>query len=338
MIEFWNRMDWASPWAFSLLLLLPYLWYFLIRKSKNSEDRFLFPSTSGWKSFSDFKVLVYKFIPYLKLGAFVLLVLALARPRWMLREEKINAEGIDIFLVMDLSSSMLSRDFEPNRLEVSKKVAIEFIKARQYDRIGIVVFSGEGYTQCPLTNDHKVLINLLEQLQFGFLEDGTAIGTGLMLALNRLKEVSSPSKVIILLTDGVNNAGEIRPELAAQIAKELNVKIYSIGIGTMGQAYSPVGRDANGDYIFGMTQVNIDEALLTKISAETGGRYFRATNLEKLKAVYSEIDKLEKTKMDVRIIKRYSEQFRYFLSLGFILLLLEYLLKKIFIPILSVYV
>lgn len=224
-------------------------------------------------------------------------ILAMARPQWVLREEKLKQMAL-IFLVMDLSSSMLSQDFNPNRLEVSKLVAKDFIDKRSYDRIGLVGFSGEGFTQCPLTVDHNVLNHLLGQLECGYLEDGTAIGMGLSTAVNRLKEDSlTSSKVIILITDGVNNAGEISPDLAAELAKVYKIKIYSIGVGSTGEAYSPIGRQANGEFVFGMAPVNIDEGLLSKISTYTGGKYYRATNTEQLKEIYGEIDALEKQKL-----------------------------------------
>jgi Ca-activated chloride channel family protein len=286
-----------------------------------------FPALQLFGSRINWKIRYYQFMPYLRLIVVALFILALARPRWILKEEKLNAEGIAIFLTMDLSSSMLSKDFEPNRLEVSKVVATNFISKRPYDRIGLTAFSGEGYTQCPLTTDHEALKMLLAELHCGLIEDGTAIGMGLACSINRLKEDSSKSKIIILITDGVNNAGDISPALAADLAKTYKMKIYAIGVGTNGEAYSPIGRSQHGEYVFGMAPVNIDEQLLSQISSSTGGKYYRATNEKMLEEIYNEIDQLEKTKIEVRYIKRYSEEFRSFLILALLLLSLDWILR-----------
>lgn len=330
-----ERLEWESPWLFLLLLLLPWLWYRLVKKSEATVNALQFPSLNHFSKKLNWKVQTYRWMPYLKLAAIAFFIFAMARPRWILKEEKINAEGIAIFLTMDLSSSMLSRDFNPNRLEVSKAVAVDFISKRPYDRIGLTAFSGEGYTQCPLTTDHEALKVLLNELRCGLLEDGTAIGMGLACSINRLKEDSAKSKIVILLTDGVNNAGDISPALAAELAKTYKIKIYSIGVGTNGNAYSPIGKSQHGEYIFGMAPVNIDEELLSQISAMTGGKYYRATNVEKLKEIYQEIDQLEKTKIEVRYIKRYSEEFRFFLIIGLVLLGLEWFLRLTFLRILA---
>ncbi len=326
-----DRLEWESPWFFLLLVLVPWLWYRLIKSSESSANALEFPSLVHFGKKSNWKTNLHKLLPYIKLAAIVLIIIALSRPRWILREEKINAEGIAIFLTMDLSSSMLSKDFDPNRLEISKAVAIDFISKRPYDRIGITAFAGEGFTQCPLTTDHEALKVLLNDLRCGLLEDGTAIGMGLACSVNRLKEDSAKSKIIILLTDGVNNVGEISPLLAAELAQTYKIKIYSIGVGTNGEAYSPVGRSQHGEYVFGMAPVTIDEQLLTQISNSTGGKYYRATNVEKLKEIYKEIDQLEKTKIEVRYIKRYSEEFRPFLILALFLLSIEWLLRLVII-------
>jgi Ca-activated chloride channel family protein len=327
-------MEWESPWFFLLLLVLPWIWYRLVRKSETTTNAIEFPSLNYFGQRSNWKSLAYKWMPYLRITAIVFFIIALARPRWILKEEKINAEGIAIFLTMDLSSSMLSKDFDPNRLEVSKAVAVDFISKRPYDRIGLTAFSGEAYTQCPLTTDHEALKVLLNELRCGLLEDGTAIGMGLACSINRLKEDSAKSKIIILLTDGVNNAGDISPALAADLAKTFNIKIYSIGVGTNGEAYSPIGKSQHGEYVFGMAPVNIDEQLLTQISSLTGGKYYRATNVEKLKEIYKEIDQLEKTKIEVRYIKRYSEEYRWFLIFGLLLIAGEWILRMTILRIL----
>jgi Ca-activated chloride channel family protein len=236
--------------------------------------------------------------------------LALARPQLTLKEEEVNAEGIDIIISMDTSSSMLNRDFRPNRIEASKKMAAEFVTKRKYDRIGLVVFAAEAFTQCPLTTDHAVIRSFISSLQCGMLEDGTAIGMGLASAVNRLKESEAKSKIIILLTDGLNSEGYINPDTAADIAKEFGIKIYTIGIGR-------AGRFKN----------SIDEPLLNAIAQKTGGLYYRAQSEAALSQIYDQIDQLEKTKVEINTFKRYSEEFRRFLTWGLIFLGLEYLLK-----------
>ena len=251
----------------------------------------------------------------------------MARPQLTLKEEKIKAEGLDIMMVMDLSSSMLSRDFDPDRLEVSKMVAKEFVAKRVHDRLGLVVFSGEAFTQCPLTMDHQIVTDFLSSLQVGMLADGTAIGMGLATAVNRLKDSKAKSKIIILLTDGVNNAGYIDPNTAADIAKEMGVKVYTIAVGTMGQALSPVNRRSDGQYMYAMAQVEIDTELLQKIAEMTDGKYFRAIDRQSLENIYTEIDRLEKTEIEIDIFKRYKDEYRIFLYLGLAMLLLWWLLK-----------
>jgi len=267
------------------------------------------------------------FLPILRALAFASLVIAMTRPQNVLEQQEVKAEGIDIMLVMDLSSSMLAQDFKPDRLEVSKAVASEFVRKREYDRMGLVVFAGEAFTQCPLTTDHGVLQEFLASLECGMLEDGTAIGMGLASSVNRLKESEAKSKVVILLTDGDNNAGYIQPITAAEIAKEFDVRVYTIGVGTMGSAYAPVGRLPGNRYRFGLVTVKIDEALLRQISSMTGGKYFRATTNEGLQEIYAEIDELEKTEIEVTTIKRYSEKYHLFVFWGLIFLLLEVILR-----------
>jgi Ca-activated chloride channel family protein len=273
------------------------------------------------------RMIVYAAIEPLFWVAMGLLIIAMARPQSEHSEEVVKGEGIDIFLVMDLSSSMLARDFEPDRLSVSKKVAVDFVSHRTYDRIGLAVFAGESYTQCPLTNDHDVLNEYLEGLECGALEDGTAIGMGLAAAVNRLKDSEAKSKVVVLLTDGVNNAGYIRPSTAAGLAKEFGIKVYTIGVGSYGQALSPVRRRSNGDYMFGITNVEIDEDLLRQIATDTGGKYYRAVSEESLQEVYNEIDRLEKTEVEITVYKRYQELYYWPLIAGFIILSLLFLLR-----------
>lgn len=323
----WNRFEWSTPWVLVLLLLLPLLAYRMYRQNHFLLNGLKFPSTLQFPVVSNWKLMVFRYLPVFRWFALAFMILALAGPRWLLREEKINAEGISIFLVMDLSSSMLSQDFDPNRLEVSKTLAVDFISKRPYDRIGLTAFSGEAFTQCPLTTDHEALKALLMELKCGLLEDGTAIGMGIASAVHRLREDSAKSKVIILITDGVNNAGDISPAVAAELAKSYQMKIYSIGVGTNGEAYSPVGRSPHGEYVFGMAPVNIDEDLLRQISEYTGAKYYRAVNAAQLAEIYAEIDQLEKTKIDVKYIKRYSEEFRWFLLAALTLLMVEWVLR-----------
>lgn len=313
------------PYWLFLLLLIPAAIYWR-RRRRSVQVRIGVPGVSHFAGNPGIRARIYPLLNILMYAGLALLIVAMARPRKMLKEEIVRAEGIDIFLVMDLSSSMLARDFDPDRLEVSKEVAIDFVEKRPYDRFGLAVFAGESYTQCPLTTDHRVVKDFLASLRCGILEDGTAIGMGLAAAVNRLQESEAESKVVILLTDGVNNAGYIKPMTAAEIAQEFGVRVYTIGVGSRGEALAPMSRRDDGRYIFGMARVEIDEALLREIANLTGGQYYRATSETDLVQIYDEIDKLEKTEMDVTAFKRYSEEYVPWimwglglLSLGFIL-------------------
>ena len=327
MFRIFENITFVNPALFILLALLPLfgLWYFLQYKKRYPTIKMssleAVKGTSAWRG----KLRIV--LPILRALAFIVFVIALARPQLTLQEQEIKAEGIDITLVMDLSSSMLAQDFKPDRLEVSKQVAADFIDKRPHDRLSLVVFAGEAFTQCPLTTDHRVLKEFLAGLKCGILEDGTAIGMGLATAVNRLKDSEAKSKVVILLTDGDNNAGYIKPLTAAEIAKEFNVKVYTIGVGSRGQALTPVRRNSNGQYIFGLANVQIDEQLLNQIAESTSGKYFRATDEQSLLQIYNDIDQLEKTEIEVTTIKRYSEEFHRFVILGIIFLLLEFLLR-----------
>lgn len=323
-----EQIEFINPEAFLLLLLIPPLLYYYKVRIYPRQTRLTISSAHPFESFRSLRSLVYPFLPLLRLLAFIGLVLALSRPQSVLTQEVVSAEGIDIMLMMDISSSMLARDFDPDRLAVSKKVAKDFIDKRSFDRIGLVVFAGEAFTQCPLTTDHRILKDFLDDLECGLLEDGTAIGMGLASGVNRLKESEAKSKVIILLTDGVNNSGYIKPITAAEIAEEFRIKVYAIGVGTRGQALSPVSRRSDGRYIFGMANVQIDESLLEEIAEMTGGRYYRATDQQSLEEIYREIDDLEKTEIQVTVFNRYTEEFRKFLGLGMVFLFLELLLRN----------
>ena len=256
-----------------------------------------------------------------------LLTIAAARPQSSSSVEDLTREGIDIVLSMDLSASMLSKDFDPNRLEASKAVATRFVEERPNDRIGVVAYEGEAFTQIPLTTDQRVVMNGISQLETGLLEGGTAIGMGLATAVNRLKESEAESKVIILLTDGVNNAGKIEPLDAAQLAKLNDIRVYTIGVGTIGKARSPVAKVGN-QFQYDWVEVEIDETALRDIAKETGGRYFRATNEEKLASIYTEIDELEKTRFNVLRYNQKTEEFLPFGIAAVLAFFLEFILRQ----------
>ncbi|MCK4745678.1 MAG: VWA domain-containing protein, partial [Bacteroidales bacterium] len=254
-----------------------------------------------------------------------LLIVALARPQSTSKSRNVNIEGIDIIMAMDVSSSMLAQDLRPNRLEASKDVAVEFVSGRETDRMGLVVYSGESFTQCPLTSDHAVLINLFKDIKSGMIEDGTAIGLGLANAVSRLKDSKAQSKVIILLTDGVNNRGAIAPLTAAEIAKTFGIRVYTIGVGTRGMAPAPVQTPFGTRYQ--NVKVEIDEETLMKIADVTDGRYFRATDNEKLREIYLEIDQMEKSKIDVKEYSKKEEEYMRFGLLATILFMIELLFR-----------
>lgn len=322
-----SNLTFANPWFLLLLLLIPIfiLWRWLKR-----EEQFPEIQLSTLEAFAETTSLKAQLRPLLfmfKLLAFAALVVALARPQNLFTEEKITTDGIDIVLVMDISGSMLARDFSPDRLEASKEVASSFIKNRPHDRIGLVVFAGESFSQTPITSDQNVLNSMLAEIKSGIIEDGTAIGMGLATAVTRLQDSQAKSKVVILLTDGVNNSGFIDPLTAAETAKQFDVKVYTIGVGTEGKAPYPVRGFLNTIQIQ-YIDVQIDEELLQKIAAMTGGKYFRATNNQGLERIYSEIDRLEKTEIEVSTINRYSEQFHFFAFLAAIFLTLEFVLRN----------
>lgn len=312
----------ANPGFFWLLLLIPLLgfWYWRQRKYYYPSQTIssLIPFDTGHWSW---RHLLNGALPFFRLLAIGFLVIALARPQTVMEREEIKAEGIDIVLALDISSSMLARDFEPDRLGAAKSVAKDFISGRRNDQIGLVVFAAESFTQCPLTTDYNVLQNLIEETQSGLLEDGTAIGMGLATGVNRLKKSQAESKVLILLTDGVNNRGSIDPMTAQRMAKKYNVTVYTIGIGSEGKAPFPV--DTRHGKRFKQKKVNIDEELLETIANQTGGQYFRATSSDKLRRIYERIDEMEKTEINVSAFKRYDEQFLPFALLAAGLFALE---------------
>jgi Ca-activated chloride channel family protein len=315
----------ANPEALYLLLLIPaaIAWYWF--RGADTRARL---QVSGIEAFKvgrktlRIRLRHSQFI--LKVLAFSLLVVALARPQSSSSKQNVSVEGIDIVLAMDISGSMLAEDFKPNRLAVAKDVAAEFIRGRISDRIGLVVFSGESFTQCPLTTDHSILLNLLDEIKSGMIEDGTAIGDGLATAVSRLKESEAVSKVIILLTDGENNRGFIDPVSAAEIARVFGLRVYTIGVGTIGMAPYPVQTPFGMQYQ--QMEVRIDEPLMQQIAEMTNGKYFRATNAGKLRDIYREIDQLEKSKVDVTEFRKKKEEFLPFVLAALVLLLADFIL------------
>jgi len=323
-----ENIEFANPQLFWLLLLLPIaiLWYILTRKKQVASL-----SISSIKGFSSSSILA-KLKPLLfvlRLLALAAIITALARPQTKEVSTKTKTtKGIDIVMAIDVSSSMLAKDLKPNRLDALKEVAQDFIKKRPNDRIGLVAYAGESYTITPITSDKTIVLRALKDIDFGQLEDGTAIGMGLATSVNRLKESKAVSKIIILLTDGVNNTGFIEPQTAADLAVEYDIKTYTIGLGTNGNALTPIAYNRDGSFQFGMRQVEIDEDLLEDIAAVTGGEYFRATDNDKLEEIYDEINKLEKTEIEEFKYTRYEEKFRPLALLAMFLLLLEWILRN----------
>jgi len=310
-----------------LLLLLPLMFFYFRKKGNKRGVRFLLSTTEQVQKIPESgKVKSRVILPILLIISFVSFVLAMARPQKTNTTQNINSEGIDIVISLDISGSMLAEDFKPNRIEAAKETAIDFVNGRPTDRIGLVIFAGESFTQCPITIDHDVLIDQIAKIKSGLLEDGTAIGMGLGTAVDRLRNAKGKSKVIILLTDGVNNTGKIDPLTALEIAKAFKVRVYTVGVGTKGQALYPVPTSMGVQKR--MMPVEIDEALLQKISKETGGKYYRATDNKSLKNIYKEIDQLEKTKIEINAYKNYEELFFPFAFIGIIGLFLFVLLKN----------
>lgn len=320
-------MEFANPWFFGLLLIIPLMIWWYLWSRKRSTASLKISSLEGLKRLPvSWKVRLRPLLFVLRLLAIALLIIALARPQSSNVTENINSEGIDIVLCLDVSGSMLAEDFHPNRIEAAKKVAIDFVEHRPTDRIGLVIFAGESFTQCPITTDHAVLEDQIRKVSSGMLEDGTAIGMGLATGVDRLRSSKAKSKVIILLTDGVNNTGLIDPSTALQIAKLYQVKVYTIGVGTHGMAPYPVPLAGGGVQMQNM-KVQIDEALLQKIARETGGEYFRATDNRSLAHIYDQIDQMEKTKVEITAFKRYAELFFPFAIAAFALFFLEIMLR-----------
>jgi len=318
----------ANPEFFWLLLLLPLmlLWYWFW--NKKSQANVTFSTTIAFKKTKSWSDALYHLLFVLRMIAIALIVVALARPQTHSENAKTKiTDGIDIVMAIDVSASMLSQDLKPNRFEALKKVASQFVKDRPNDRIGLVIYAGESYTKTPVTTDKSIILNALSEITYGQIEDGTAIGMGLATAVNRLKESKAKSRVIILLTDGVNNTGFIDPQTAAELAAEYGIKVYTVGIGTNGMALSPYALNADGSIIYRMQQVDIDEPLMKKIAQVTKGRYFRATNNQKLQQIYDEINQMETTKIEEFKYTEVDEKFRWWVLVAGLLLLLEFVLK-----------
>jgi Ca-activated chloride channel homolog len=326
MINMLRELEFAHPEFFYLLLIIPLMvaWYWFKNYRSKAEIKIssTLPFAAAKKSV---KLYLYHLLFLFRLLAISLLVAALARPQTTSRSSDVSIEGIDIIISLDISGSMLAEDFTPNRMEAAKDLAIEFIEGRPGDRIGLVVFAGETFTQVPLTTDHRVLTEMFKKIQTGMIDDGTAIGDGLATAVARLADSDAVSKVVILISDGVNNMGAVDPLSAAEIARMKNIRVYSVGIGSYGTAPFPVQTPFGIRYQ--NMEVEIDEELLKEISEITDGKYFRATSNTKLREVYDEIDQLEKSKIDVTEFYKKSEEFLMFAFLALFFVVLEVLLK-----------
>ena len=322
-----NDFEFANKPLLFLLLIIPILIALYVWKYRKLYPTIQISSFDfAKKSKTSFREILVHVLFGLEMVAVALLIVALARPQSSEKNSTTNVEGIDIVMTMDVSGSMLAEDFKPNRLEAAKKVGAKFVDGRPNDRIGLVVFASESYTQCPMTTDHKVLNQLMSEIKTGIIEDGTAIGDGLSIAISRLKDSDAISKVIILLTDGVNNTGSIDPISAAEIAKMFGLRVYTIGVGTNGTAPYPV-QDFFGNKRYQQVEVNIDEDMLKQIANMTGAQYFRATDNSSLDKIYNEIDKMEKSRIEVYEFERKTEEFFPFAAIALGLLALVFLMR-----------
>lgn len=323
-------MTFHNPgYLFLLLLLIPVVFWY-VWKMRKSDASLQISSLRGLDKYPKSKRLRLMTLPFIfRVLCIVFLTLALARPQLSNQWSSKDIEGIDIVMALDISGTMLAEDLKPTRLDAAKNVAIDFIKSRPNDNIGLVVFAGESFTQCPLTTDHTSLINLFRSVNYGIIEDGTAIGLGLANAVNRIKDGKAKSKVVILLTDGSNNAGAIAPITAAEIAKTFGIRVYAIGVGSHGMVNIKVPTPAGMRTM--QMQSEFDENILQNIAEMTGGKYFRATNNASLKSIYNEIDEMEKTKIKVQEFSKRSEAFHGFAALALLLLILEFLIRSIYL-------
>ncbi|HXB31708.1 MAG TPA: VWA domain-containing protein [Puia sp.] len=325
MYDWISNIHFAKPWFFAFFAVLPLLIYFYLRPPIRVQGSLL---VSGVKAFGNgrtWKTLLRHILFIFRMLAITCIIIALARPQTGSEQQLTSGEGIDIVFCLDISGSMLAQDFTPNRMEAAKQVVSEFIDNRPTDRMGLVIFSGESFTMCPLTTDHAVLKSQLYNVQSGLLEDGTAIGSGLATGVERLRASVSKSKVIILLTDGENNGGLVDPNSAKEIAKSFGVRVYTVGVGTEG--FAPVPVQTSSGVIMQREKVSIDEKLLTQIANETGGKYFRATDNESLGTIYKDIDQLEKSKFQVTTYTHYTEKFFPFVLAAVMFLVLEWILR-----------
>ena len=320
----------ANPNYLWLLLILPgaLAWHFFTWKKQQAVLKM--PSLSVFKGVSSIWSKIYPFLFIIRLIAIGLIIIAISRPQIVdISTRTKTNKGIDIVMAIDVSSSMLSQDLKPDRLTALKRVAETFVEDRTSDRIGLVVYAGESYTKTPITSDKSIVKSSLREISFqGLIEDGTAIGMGLATSVNRLKDSRAKSKIIILLTDGVNNSGFIDPKIATELAVEFGIKTYTIGLGSNGTALAPVGILPNGNFKYGLTKVEIDEELLKGIANETGGIYFRATDNKKLKEIYDEINKLEKTEIEEFKYYNYSEKYRFLVLIAIVLIIFEWIAKN----------
>ena len=324
LFDYFKDITFGQPWAFLLLAIVPVLIWWYLSKNEKQQGSIIISDISA-KGLSSWKTILRHLLFIFRLLGIIFIIAALARPQSMFEEQNAEGEGVDIVLCIDVSGSMTAQDLTPNRLEAAKNVAIDFVNKRPTDRIAVVIFSGESFTQCPLTTDHRVLISAIENIRNGLLEDGTAIGSGLGTSVDRLRESKSKSKVIILLTDGENNGGLIDPETAKEIAKAFQIKVYTIGVGTDGYAPQPVNTPMG--IVMQQGKVSIDEKLLKEIASETGGKYFRAKDNEGLTGIYAEINNLEKSKVEITSRTRYTEKFFPFIIAALGLIFIEMLLK-----------
>lgn len=323
--DYLNNISFAAPQFFLLGLLLPIMIVWYVKRNAGSQAGIKVSSAKSFAGLSSWKTML-RHLPFLlRLLSIAFIIAALARPQTKTDEQQAEGDGLDIVLCIDVSGSMTAQDFIPNRMEAAKKVAQDFIDSRLTDRIAIVIFSGESFTQCPLTTDRAVLKSAVENIRNGLLEDGTAIGDGLATSVDRLRSSKSKSKVVVLLTDGENNGGLIGPTNAKEIAKAFHVKVYTVGVGTEGYAPFPVRTEMG--VVMQQQKVTIDEKLLKEIAVETGGKYFRAKDNASLSSIYKEIDGLEKSKVEISTLTRYTEKFFPFVLAALGLLLLEFLLR-----------
>lgn len=328
MFSGWYDIHFAHPkllWLLPVLLIIALLWFYF--RYKKNYGSIQVPSLSMFKDYASFKAMLLPLLPILRFLALVAIIVALARPQSSSTQHRISSYGIDMVISMDVSASMLAQDFKPDRLEAAKDVASQFIEQRTNDRIGLVIFSGESFTQVPITTDHKIVQSQLQKIRNGVLEDGTAIGMGIGTAVNRLKDSKAKSKVIIIMTDGVNNTGLVDPLMATEAAMQYGIKIYTIGIGTKGKAYMPAYKLPDGSIQYDYLDVDIDEALMQKIANMTGGKYYRATDKKSLKEIYKEIDQLEKTEIESSQSVRVAELFYPWAALALLLIVVEQILK-----------